>query len=94
MPELTFPSGGNAVLIPEILSLILSYLDDRSITRTATVNVQWAEIALDAVWRDVHDIRRLLSLLAPLVSEKQTAVLAYTGYNHVGNRLRVYWPVT
>lgn len=77
-------SVGNVVVIPELLSLILSFLDDRSVTKILTVNVQWAETALDTVWRDVHDIRRLLTLLAPLVSERQTGTLVYPGFNHVG----------
>ncbi|TCD63646.1 hypothetical protein EIP91_005163 [Steccherinum ochraceum] len=70
------------ILIPELLTLILSYLDDRSVAKSATVCLRWADIALDVVWRDVHDIRRLLSLLAPLTTERQTGVLVSPGFNH------------
>ena len=79
------PRLGSVVIIPELLSLVLSFLDERSVAKIITVNIQWADTALDTVWRDVNDIRRLLGHLAPLVSEKQSGALVYPGFNHVGS---------
>ena len=52
--------------IPEIVELIFSFLDEKSNTNNAIVCRKWSDIALNILWRDVRDIRRLFSLLAPL----------------------------
>ncbi|KAF8068083.1 hypothetical protein FPV67DRAFT_1669950 [Lyophyllum atratum] len=52
--------------ISELLDIIFRFLDDASNTSNARVCKQWSELALDALWKDVRDLRRLFSLLAPL----------------------------
>ncbi len=61
------------VCINELLALIFSYLDDRWLSRAALVSTQWAEIALDKLWHVIKDLRPLLSLLAPLSTERKPA---------------------
>ncbi|KAH9884520.1 hypothetical protein C8Q73DRAFT_660877 [Cubamyces lactineus] len=52
--------------IPEILELVFSFLDAGGKSRCACVCKQWSEVALDTLWRDVDDLRRLFGLLAPI----------------------------
>lgn len=52
--------------IPEILELIFSFLDVEANVTNALVCRKWSDIALNNVWRDVSDVRRLFSLLAPM----------------------------
>lgn len=52
--------------IPEILELIFSFLDHQSNANNVTVSRRWSEIALNIIWREVADIHRLFSLLAPM----------------------------
>lgn len=52
--------------IPEILELIFTFLDAETNTVNALVCRKWSELALNNVWRDVSDLRRLFSLLAPM----------------------------
>ncbi|KAI0656166.1 hypothetical protein C8Q70DRAFT_1015605 [Cubamyces menziesii] len=54
--------------IPEILELVFSFLDGGEKSRCACVCKQWSEVALDALWRDVDDLRRLFGLLALIES--------------------------
>ena len=54
------------LLIPELLDMVFSYLDASDNTINARVCRRWSNIALDILWRDVEDMRRLFSLLAPL----------------------------
>lgn len=59
------------IYIAEVLTLILSFLDDRSLARSARVCKQWTDVALDILWHTITDLRSLLSLLAPLTGEKK-----------------------
>ncbi|PSR94376.1 hypothetical protein PHLCEN_2v4461 [Hermanssonia centrifuga] len=43
------------------------------LSRAALVSTQWAEIALDKLWHVIKDLRPLLSLLAPLSTERKPA---------------------
>lgn len=52
--------------IPELLDLVFRFLDDASNAFNARVCLQWSEIALDTLWKDVNDFHRLFGLLAPL----------------------------
>lgn len=52
--------------IPEILELVFSFLDDKSNANNAAVCRRWSQLALNILWRDVSDIRRAFSLLAPM----------------------------
>lgn len=61
-----------AMYITELLSLVLSFLDNRSLVKAALVSKQWAEATFDILWQVVHDLRPLLTLLAPLVTERRT----------------------
>lgn len=54
------------LLIPELLDMVFSYLDASDNAVNARVCRRWCNIALDILWRDVEDMRRLFSLLAPL----------------------------
>ena len=57
--------------ITELLTLILSFLDNKSLVKAALVSKEWSDAALDIVWQVVHDFRPLLTLLAPLASERK-----------------------
>ena len=52
--------------IDELLAMIFSYLDDRALAHAACVSKHWCEIALDCLWFEVKDLKRVLSVLAPL----------------------------
>ena len=81
--SMVHPPRRHPALITELLSLIFSFLDERSAAKLITVSRQWAEVAIDFIWRDVIDIRRLLTLLSPLCSEKQPAPRNCCSYNYV-----------
>lgn len=52
--------------IPELLDMIFGFLDEGSNASNARVSKQWSDVVLDTLWRDVNDLYRLFSLLAPL----------------------------
>ncbi|KAI0350798.1 hypothetical protein OH77DRAFT_1488555 [Trametes cingulata] len=52
--------------IPEILELVFSFLEAKDHARCVCVCKIWSEVALDTLWRDVDDLRRLFSVLAPI----------------------------
>lgn len=54
--------------MPELLSMIFQFLDQGSNAANARVNKQWSDLALDVLWKEVHDLHRLFGLLAPLDS--------------------------
>ena len=58
--------------ITELLTLILSFLDNKSLVKAALVSKEWSDAALDILWQVVTDFRPLLSLLAPLTSERKS----------------------
>ncbi|KAH9929236.1 uncharacterized protein B0H18DRAFT_1117582 [Fomitopsis serialis] len=51
--------------VTELIAIILSFLDNRSLARSARVSRKWSEIALDILWREVDDLHRLFSTLCP-----------------------------
>ncbi|EMD36117.1 hypothetical protein CERSUDRAFT_156889 [Gelatoporia subvermispora B] len=61
--------------IHELLELVFSQLDDRSLARVACVCRLWSDIALDILWREVDDLHRLISLLAPFRKPEQVTDL-------------------
>lgn len=56
------------IYIAEVLALVFSHLDNRSIARAARVCKQWSDVALDTLWHVVTDFKPLLSLLAPITT--------------------------
>ncbi|KAI0701096.1 hypothetical protein BC835DRAFT_1265508 [Cytidiella melzeri] len=67
MASTPYRNALNRVLeISEILELIFSFLDKDSHINTVVVCKKWSEIAMNIIWREVDDPRRLLSLLSPL----------------------------
>jgi hypothetical protein len=54
------------VQIPELLALIFISLPSPAKVNAACVCTTWSAIALDALWREVDDFRRLVELLAPV----------------------------
>lgn len=68
MPIVAQANKTKPIHINELLTLIFSFLDDKSVSRAARVCKQWSDVALDALWHIVQDIRNLLGLLAPLLS--------------------------
>ena len=51
--------------IDELLAMIFAYLDDRALARAACVSKHWSEIALNFLWFEVNDLKRVLTVLAP-----------------------------
>ncbi|KZT64519.1 hypothetical protein DAEQUDRAFT_698593 [Daedalea quercina L-15889] len=51
--------------VSELVMIILSFIDIRSLARSARVCRRWKEIALDLLWREVDDLHRLMSKLCP-----------------------------
>ncbi|KAL1940967.1 hypothetical protein VTO73DRAFT_7603 [Trametes versicolor] len=70
--------------IDELLVMIFAYLDDRALSRAACVCKHWSEIALDCLWHEVTDLRRALTVLAPLALRPEraatTSIRAPTAY--------------
>ncbi|KAI0738352.1 hypothetical protein C8Q80DRAFT_273044 [Daedaleopsis nitida] len=62
------PAFGHRALahIDELLVMIFSYLDDRALARAACVCKHWSDIALDSLWFEVNDLKKILTVLAPL----------------------------
>ena len=58
--------------IPELLDLIFSFLDQQSNATNACVCKAWSHIALSALWKDVHELWRLVSLLVPLKKRRDS----------------------
>ena len=67
------PSSVRPIDVPELLAIVFSYLDDRSLARTARVCRHWSDAALDTLWYKLTDLRPLLNLLAPLTNERKGA---------------------
>ncbi len=62
--------------IDELLAMIFSYLDDRALARAACVCKHWSEIALDCLWFEVNDLKRVLSVLAPLTLKPERVAVS------------------
>ncbi|TDL15769.1 hypothetical protein BD410DRAFT_822996 [Rickenella mellea] len=52
--------------IPELLDIIFCSTDELANARSVSVCKTWSGVALDTLWRDVHGLPRLFSLLAPV----------------------------
>ncbi|KAL1709472.1 hypothetical protein EV121DRAFT_286539 [Schizophyllum commune] len=73
------PSSASRVLqIPEILDIMISFLEQKEHLGCALVCRQWCEIALDALWRVVDDLPRLFGILAPLSKQTGSMALEFT----------------
>ena len=59
----------HALRVPEILSIIFSFADLSVNAVNARVCKLWHDLALDVLWEEVDDLRRLLSLLGPRKSD-------------------------
>lgn len=62
--------------IPELLDIVFTYLDREFNANNASVCKQWCEVALTALWTDVDDLHRLISLLVPLKKKRDIYVSA------------------
>ncbi|KAH8091795.1 hypothetical protein BXZ70DRAFT_469086 [Cristinia sonorae] len=69
------------VQIPEIVELILSFLDKSSNVQNALVCKQWSDIALNLLWRDLPDVCPLFELLCPMKLGYN-----YSEYKHIFTR--------
>lgn len=73
------PSNSRSLAhIDELLLMIFSYLDQPTLARAACVCSHWSDIALDSLWFEVNDLKKVLSVLAPL-SLKPERVSISTG---------------
>jgi hypothetical protein len=52
--------------IPELLNLVFTFLEPQFNAANTCVCKSWSDIALSVLWRDVHDLWRLVRLLGPL----------------------------
>ncbi|KAI0628309.1 hypothetical protein C8Q77DRAFT_1068263 [Trametes polyzona] len=72
MASLSSSAYGSTTLrvlaIPEILELVFTFLEETDTSICACVCRTWSEVALDSLWRDVNDLRRLFNVLAPIVA--------------------------
>ncbi|PFH47527.1 hypothetical protein AMATHDRAFT_67573 [Amanita thiersii Skay4041] len=62
----TAPIVHRVLYIPELLDMVFNYLEPFSNAVNARVCKRWSEVALDTLWREVDDMHRLCTLLAPL----------------------------
>ncbi|KAG0698783.1 hypothetical protein DFH29DRAFT_939829 [Suillus ampliporus] len=62
---MSFMQPHRVLFIPELLDIILSFMDGDDHIINACVCKQWSEIALDFIWREVDNLPRLLTLLRP-----------------------------
>lgn len=70
-------AAGRQILIPEILSLVLSYHDTRDLARLVTVCHSWSEVVLDILWGyHLTSAIPLLKILGPVVKQERTKVSA------------------
>lgn len=63
--------------IPELLDIIFGMLDRTSNATNAQVCKRWSSRALDALWREVDDLHRLFSVLAPLKRYTSTGFVRF-----------------
>jgi hypothetical protein len=63
-----------ALLIPELLDYILSFMDRNDNVINACVCKQWSEIALDLIWWKVERLLQLLALLRPYETRDASTV--------------------
>lgn len=59
-------SAMREVLIPEILDVIFSFMQQWDLYSVALVCVSWGQLALDALWRDMKFLYPLFKILAPM----------------------------
>lgn len=57
------------LLIPEILALVFSYLDPKSLSHIARVSRLWNAASLDYLWQNLDQITGLLRVFGPVVAE-------------------------
>lgn len=76
MKDVTFRRTAmeRVLCIPELLDIIFGMLDPSSNATNARVCKRWSSRAFDALWREVDDLHRLFSFLAPL---KQYGTLGF-----------------
>ncbi|KAH9934608.1 hypothetical protein B0H21DRAFT_813518 [Amylocystis lapponica] len=80
---MALPPVAVALNINELIVVIFSYLDERSLARAASVSKLWAEIALDCLWRNVDDLLPLFSILCPFARPEKFTIrpqLSYVRY--------------
>ena len=53
--------------------MVFAYLEPRHLLAAACVCRHWSDIALDCLWFEVRDLKRVLAVLAPLVLHKRRA---------------------
>lgn len=61
------------IYVVELLAMVFSHLDKKSLARCARVCKLWSDTALDILWHDLTDFRPLLTLLAPMTGRDKTA---------------------
>ena len=69
----------HVLFVVELQIHILSFLDAKNLLNAALVCKQWSRVALDLLWNILHDLRPLISLLAP-VATKRTLTLRGTHF--------------
>ena len=74
--------------IPELLDIIFSHLDPPSIASNACVSKAWSEVALNVLWCEVDDLKRLIGLLVPL-NNRNGVFWASLPYVIEGRRLNI-----
>lgn len=56
--------------------MIFAYLDDRTLARAACVSKHWSGLALDFLWVEVNDLKKVLTVLAPLTYKTERVSVA------------------
>ncbi|KAH9940137.1 uncharacterized protein BXZ73DRAFT_43041 [Epithele typhae] len=57
--------------IDELVVMIFAYLEPRHLVSAAAVCRHWSDLALDNLWSEIRDLKRVVTVLAPLVLRKR-----------------------
>ena len=57
--------------IDELVVMIFAHLEPKHLVTAACVSKHWSDLALDCLWFEVRDLKKVITVLAPIVLRKQ-----------------------
>lgn len=57
--------------IDELVVMIFAHLEPKHLVTAACVSKHWSDLALDCLWFEVRDLKKVITVLAPLVIRKR-----------------------